>query len=63
MIKYNETVIQYKYKILKIIGILIQYCIDKRYLQVKTYYHHNIHLMSKRSLYITICNQLHPIIE
>jgi len=32
----------------------MQYCIDKRYLQVKTYCYHNIHLMSKRSLYIKI---------
>ena len=49
MIKYNETALQVQNT--ENYGILIQYCIDKRHLPVKTYCYHSIHLMSKRSLY------------
>jgi hypothetical protein len=56
MIKYNETVKQYRYKNTENYWTLIQYFRNERYLYIKTYSYsfHNIHLMSRRSLWIQI---------
>jgi len=60
MIKYNETVIQYKSKNTESYGILIQYCIDKRLLQVKTYCYHNIHLTLNLLAPTTVGARINP---